>query len=180
MLDRRSFLTLAATAAALGALGPLPTLAQPLAAPARDDVAEMQFGQAQIGALIAACGGPYPNRRAQAALTRFAQPLFRASRRPFTWEITLADSLEVLAAALPGGKLVLTRGLLSYIPHPWELAAVIAHEMGHAELSHALNEDLDKARTRQQVVALIDFAGQLAQQFGSQQSQQTVGLIRVR
>lgn len=171
---RRTFL---ASAAGFGLASSFPAWAQ-MAVPARNDAAEMQFGQAQYEALIATCGGRYPNRRAQAALTRFAQPLFRASRRPFVWEIVLTDSLEVLAAALPGGKLVITRGLLSYVPHPWELAALIGHEMGHAELSHALNEDLDKARTRQQVAAIIDFAGKVAQQFGTQQARQTVGLVK--
>lgn len=101
---------------------------------------ERRFGETNFPELINRFGGLYPNRRAQAALVRFATPLLQTTRRPFNWQVVLLSSTEVLGAALPGGKIALTRGLLTYLAEPWELAAVIAHEMGHAELSHHRDE----------------------------------------
>lgn len=182
-MPRRKFLATAAMAG-LGGFAPSAASAQssrqfmnadspmvPGAVGTEDAVGEAGFGNEHYENLIAQCGGRYRNGAAQAALKRFAQPLFRASRRSFGWDIALTGSLEVLAAALPGGKLIVTRGLLSYIPHPWELAAVIGHEMGHAELSHALKEQQDDTRKAQIAKGATDLAFQMLQQFGGQKVQ---------
>jgi len=70
----------------------------------------------------------------------FSEPLFRVSKRQFRWEITVLDDNSPNAWALPGGKLGINKGMLRYAASESELAAVIAHEMGHAELSHQIAE----------------------------------------
>ncbi|WP_343869158.1 M48 family metalloprotease [Caenispirillum bisanense] len=85
-------------------------------------------------------GGMYPSAAAQRSLQAFAAPLYAASKRTFLWEIAVLSSNEVLALAIPAGKILVTRGLMSYVDSEEELASIIAHEMGHAELSHHLAE----------------------------------------
>jgi predicted Zn-dependent protease len=101
---------------------------------------ELAMGEGLYPRLIADSGGAYPNARVQSAVRSFAQPLFRVSKRQFRWEITVLDDNTPNAWALPGGKLGINKGLLRYAASESELAAVIAHEMGHAELSHLVQQ----------------------------------------
>ncbi|MGH6662770.1 MAG: M48 family metallopeptidase, partial [Rhodospirillales bacterium] len=91
------------------------------------------------GKLIDRNGGAYANRRVQSAAQRFAEDLLKTSKRPnLPWEITIVDDNTINAWALPGGKLAINKGLLRYAADEAELAAVISHEVGHAELAHGL------------------------------------------
>ena len=51
-------------------------------------------------------------------------------------EEELLNSKDVNAWALPGGKLAVNSGLLSYVNDPAELGSVIAHEIGHWKKGH--------------------------------------------
>lgn len=107
---------------------------------------ELALGRDLFGPLIGAMGGVYRNANTQLAVTGLARPLFETSaREAFEWEIVVVDSNEVNAWALPGGKVGVNKGLLRYVDSEDELAAVIAHEMGHAEFSHAAKEMRKKA-----------------------------------
>ncbi len=57
-------------------------------------------------------------------------------RVPFTLHVV--DGKLVNAFALPGGHIVVFRGLLDFTQHPNELAGVLAHEMGHSDLRHPI------------------------------------------
>ncbi|WP_026871705.1 M48 family metallopeptidase [Inquilinus limosus] len=107
-------------------------------------VDEAALGEGLYPRLVAQSGGAYPNARVQSAVRSFAEPLFRVSRRGFRWEITVLDDNSPNAWSLPGGKLGVNKGLLRYAASEAELAAVIAHEMGHAELGHQVAELDDK------------------------------------
>jgi predicted Zn-dependent protease len=107
---------------------------------------EIRMGNAYFGNFVDRSGGPYRNRAAQAAISQFADPIIRTSRRPqLPWEFVLLDDDTVNAWALPGGKLGINKGLVRYCDDAAELAAVIAHEVGHAELSHALSQMKNEA-----------------------------------
>lgn len=111
-----------------------------------DEEDEIDLGRDLFGALIDSLGGPYRNSIVRTALKAIAEPIFATTaRRAFDWEIELVDSNEANAWALPGGKIGVNKGLLRYIANRHELAAVISHEMGHAELSHAAKEMRKKA-----------------------------------
>lgn len=100
---------------------------------------ELQIGETLYPKHVERSGGLYGNERVQDAMREFAGPIFGTSARSrFTWEITVTNENAVNAWALPGGKLAINKGLLRHVADPSELAAVIAHEMGHAELSHGL------------------------------------------
>jgi beta-barrel assembly-enhancing protease len=102
---------------------------------------EIQLGSALYGPTIDQSGGPYRNSRVQKAMQDFARPLFAASSKPnLPWEVTVLDDDTVNAWALPSGKIGVNKGLLRYVASDDELAAVVGHEMGHVEHSHAIDE----------------------------------------
>jgi predicted Zn-dependent protease len=102
---------------------------------------EIEMGETYYPQHIESGGGLYPDQKAQDALKRFARPLLATSqRKAIKWEISLLKNETVNAWALPGGKLAVHSGLLSYADDPNELASVISHEIGHAELSHGVSQ----------------------------------------
>jgi predicted Zn-dependent protease len=52
--------------------------------------------------------------------------------------VTVLDSPAVNAAAMPGGRIVIFKGLLREALSAEEVAGVLAHEMGHAAARHSL------------------------------------------
>lgn len=81
-------------------------------------------------------GGRCDAADGRAALARVVERLSarQAHRLPFTLHVV--DAKVVNAFALPGGHIVIFRGLLDFMEHPNELAGVLAHEMGHSDLRH--------------------------------------------
>ncbi|MBT8473264.1 MAG: M48 family metallopeptidase [Marinicaulis sp.] len=107
---------------------------------------EIEIGEMLFGALVDGMGGLYRNSSTQSSLKNIAVKLFETSaREAFAWDVAVIDNNEVNAWALPGGKVGVNKGLLRYVESEDELAAVIAHEMGHAELSHAAKQMKRKA-----------------------------------
>lgn len=102
---------------------------------------EVQIGQTYYPQLLEKSGGAYADGNAQAALRKFAEPLIGAAdRKSLPWEITLVNSDQVNAWALPGGKLAINSALVKNCVTPDELASVIAHEVGHADKGHSLQQ----------------------------------------
>lgn len=103
-------------------------------------------------------------RSSDAALVARVEALTRrivaASDRPdFVFNVIVTDSPEVNAAALPGGFLLVHRGITEALPEE-QLAFVIGHEIGHVLLRHyATTMNMTQAM---QVVA----AGQHAHEAG--------------
>lgn len=127
----------------LGKLGDIGRMLKGLNLKEKD---EMALGADLFGALIKTMGGVYKNRSVQKDLSSIAARLFETSaRKAFSWEAVVVDNNEVNAWALPGGKIGVNKGLLRYVDSEDELAAALAHEMGHAEFSHAAKEMKKKA-----------------------------------
>lgn len=53
------------------------------------------------------------------------------------WDVTVFDSDQVNAFALPGGKIGVYTGLIDVAETPDQLAAVIGHEIGHVIAQHS-------------------------------------------
>ncbi|MBR9971707.1 M48 family metallopeptidase [Magnetospirillum sulfuroxidans] len=118
---------------------------------------EIEMGESYYQGYLSKSGGVYPDSDAQEALQTFAQPLINAAdRSALAWDITLVESDQVNAWALPGGKIAINSALVSQCRTPDELASVIAHEIGHADRGHGL------AQIRNQ--ALISSAGSLGKE----------------
>jgi beta-barrel assembly-enhancing protease len=76
----------------------------------------------------------YRNDRATRYLNEAGQALALNSDRPFTfagYRFAILDSEEVNALSCPGGTILLTRGMLRRAQNEEELAAIVAHEIGH-------------------------------------------------
>jgi predicted Zn-dependent protease len=57
------------------------------------------------------------------------------------------DTEQVNAMATPGGYVFVTRGALALMESEAELAGVLAHEVGHVNEKHVIEEIQDRART---------------------------------
>ncbi|MFP6773243.1 MAG: M48 family metallopeptidase [Alphaproteobacteria bacterium] len=71
-----------------------------------------------------------------AALSEMAKRLASALETPPVMSVTVAEGAMVNAFAMPGGHIVIFRGLLKVARSADEIAAVLAHEMGHAYHRH--------------------------------------------
>ncbi len=64
---------------------------------------------------------------------------------PATLRVSVLDDPGIDALALPGGRVVLLRGLIDGARSPEEVAAVLAHAAGHAAHRDALEAALDRS-----------------------------------
>ena len=110
--------------------------------------------QEQIGArehplVVAKYGGEYQNAKAERLLALIVGKLVAVSNDPGrVYRVTILNSPNVNAFALPGGYLYITRGLLALANDSAEMAAVIAHEMAHVSANHAILRQEKKASTQ--------------------------------
>ena len=100
--------------------------------------------KAKLGArehprILATYGGAYHDEKIDKLVARIVGSLTAVSENPNqTYRITILDSPSVNAFALPGGYIYVTRGLLALADDASEVAAVIAHEMGHVTANHGI------------------------------------------
>ncbi|MCV6604507.1 MAG: M48 family metalloprotease [Porticoccaceae bacterium] len=122
---------------------------------------EVQIGQQQYRPQLQSQGGRYyVDNELQFYINQVGQRLAKVSDRPdLPYEFTVLNSSVPNAWALPGGKIAINRGLLSYMEDEAQLAAVLAHEIVHAAARHTA------ARLSQQQLlnAGLAIAGGLAQ-----------------
>ena len=98
-------------------------------------------GNASVGknqhAKMLTQGAIYKDPALQAYVNRIGQRLVANSGKPnSTFTFTVIDSQDINAFAAPGGYIYVNRGLLAYLENEAELAAVLAHEIGHITASH--------------------------------------------
>lgn len=72
-------------------------------------------------------------------LNELIQRLSAKAQKPFTYRVYLLPYDQPNAMALPGGVILITRGMLQVINSEAELVSVLAHEQGHIELGHCLD-----------------------------------------
>ena len=102
--------------------------------PVSDD--ERRAGAAQHPQLLAEFGGAYAGDEA-AYLTNLGNKVARAADLEGRCTFTLVNSDVVNAFAVPGCFIYVTRGLLAIVNSEAELAAVLAHEVGHIAADHS-------------------------------------------
>jgi len=110
--------------------------------------------------ILATYGGEFSDPKVERMVARIVGRLTAVSADPSqTYRITLLNSPNVNAFALPGGYLYVTRGLLALATDSSELAAVIAHEMGHVTANHGLKRqkiEQDTALAERVVADVLD------------------------
>ena len=71
------------------------------------------------------------NPKGQAALEHMVQALQHGQEFPYAIQVGVVDHKMINAFALPGGHIIVMRGLIEMSESPEQLAAVMAHELGH-------------------------------------------------
>jgi len=126
----------------------------PITAPS-DDPEEDAIGAREHPRIVASYGGIYSDRQAEIMIARIVGRLLAAADQPnqkFT--VTILDTAEVNAFALPGGYVYVTRGILALASDTSEIAAVLAHEIAHVTLKHA-RARTNRARTNEIVDKVV-------------------------
>jgi len=128
---------------------------------------EDSAGAEEHARIVAAYGGIYHDDRVEQSVARIVGRVVAASDKPDqSYRITILNAPAVNAFALPGGYLYVTRGLLALANDSSEVAAVLAHEIGHITANHAM-ERQNKARNALLVSRVVtdvldDSSGKLA------------------
>ena len=96
--------------------------------------------------ILATYGGEYANPTVERMVARIVGSLTLDPDNPNqTYQITILNSPNINAFALPGGYLYVTRGLLALANDSAELAAVLAHEMAHVTANHGIQRQQREA-----------------------------------
>lgn len=160
--------TLAVASAALVLFVAIPLLAEQ-AAKAVPPELEQKLGEAVARQLIDSLGARREggaNRivcetpSGVAALDRLVERLAGSAGSHVPFRVRVIDIPAVNALALPGGQIILFRGLLGFSENSEQLAGVLAHEMGHVVHRHSL-ETMVKGAGVAALLGLIvgDFTG---------------------
>ena len=95
---------------------------------------------------------PYDNPELQRYVEGLVEELAQKSHRDdLVFHVTVLDSPQVNAFALPGGYIYITRGIMAYMNSEAELAGVLAHEIGHVTARHGVRQH--------SVTTLLDLLG---------------------
>lgn len=101
--------------------------------------------------------GIYPDSGLQRYLHGLGARLAAVTERAsLPWNFEVVDDPEVNAFAAPGGKIFVTRGILSFIGSEAELVGVLGHEAGHVTARHTARQI-----TRQQLFGIGVIAGSI-------------------
>jgi predicted Zn-dependent protease len=101
---------------------------------------EIQLGR-EADAQIRAQMGLYDDQELQRYVSAVGARLTGAAHRPsLPWSFAVVDEAAVNAFALPGGFIYITRGILPFLRNEAELAAVMAHEVGHVDARHSAQQ----------------------------------------
>ncbi len=101
---------------------------------------EIEVGKSVV-AKLAGQYGLVQDTEATEYLNKFVATLgLFVSRQELTFRAGILETDQVNAFALPGGYLLFTRGVLKEVDNPSTLAGVIAHELGHTDLRHILEQ----------------------------------------
>jgi predicted Zn-dependent protease len=126
---------------------------------------EHYIGRA-VAATLLATYPPLDDVAANRYVNRLGQTLAMVSERPETfggYHFLILDSDEINAMACPGGLVLVSRGLIACCGSEDELAAVLAHEIGHVAGKHGLRSIKSSRLTS----ALTILAAEGVRTFGS-------------
>ncbi len=97
---------------------------------------EIEIGKAYVPYAIEEFDGLYPNREVQEYVRSVGMRLVKHTERKVPYEFYVVNSSQINAFALPGGPVMITRGLLLRLNSEGELASVLGHELGHINARH--------------------------------------------
>lgn len=112
----------------------------------------------QMQAEIPATENPRETRYVQCVANYVIAALEPEDRNRSAWEVTVFDNEQANAFALPGGKIGVYNGLLAIATDQHQLAAVMAHEVGHVMANHS-NERASQSTLRNVGLATAQVLG---------------------
>jgi predicted Zn-dependent protease len=125
---------------------------------------EIRIGEKAEPEFLGEYGGPIPSPTIRQYVSRIGQDLAAQSERPdLPWEFHVVDSSAVNAFALPGGKIFITRGLLSKFQNEAQVAGVLGHEIGHVTAQH-IGQQMSRGLILQGIGIGIGVAGSQSDQ----------------
>ena len=114
----------------------------------------------QIAPLVNRCADQNRLPALESGVTRLSQA---AHDSPYRIRLTVVDRPAINAFALPGGQVVVFRGLLEATETSEQLAGVLAHELQHIYKQHSTRALLEQASTSLLIAAVSgDFTRALA------------------
>jgi predicted Zn-dependent protease len=120
---------------------------------------ELSLGSQAAPQFLQEYGGPIPSDHVREYVRSIGHRLAEVSERPnLPWEFHAVDSSVINAFALPGGKVFITRGLLSKLENEAQLAGVLGHEIGHVTAQH-IGQQMTQALIIQGVAVGLGVAG---------------------
>ncbi len=128
---------------------------------------EYYIGRA-VAATVLDSYRPYDRPEANRYLNLLGQTLAQASDKPETfggYHFLILDSDEINAFAAPGGFIFVSRGMIRLCRTEDDLAAVLAHEVGHVQNLHGLRAIKSSRLTS----ALTILAAEGAKSFGGKE-----------
>ncbi|MBX3597891.1 MAG: M48 family metalloprotease [Rhizobiaceae bacterium] len=118
------------------------------------------LARAQHPRILATYGGEYSDPKLERMVAKVVGNLTTVAGNPGqAYRITILNSPNVNAFALPGGYLYVTRGLLALANDSAELAAVLAHEMGHVTANHGIARQQAEAEAELATKAATELFG---------------------
>ncbi len=98
---------------------------------------EISIGEEQSPELIRQYDGLIPDQHVRDYVAEIGHRLAALSEyADLPWEFHALNSEVINAFALPGGKVFITRGLMSKMTNEAQLAGVLGHEIGHVTAQH--------------------------------------------
>ena len=103
-----------------------------------DEAREIEIGD-ELAVTLLEGGKLLNNDRAQEYVNQVGRWLTTGTERvDLPWQFGIMDRAEIGAYPLPGGKVLITRGMLKKLNSEAELAGVLAHEIAHIVKRHQL------------------------------------------
>ncbi len=97
---------------------------------------EIELGKLYLPAAIDEFEGLYPDESVQRYIQEIGEKLAKKAHREMPYQFHLVNSGVINAFALPGGPVVITRGIFLTLENEDELAGILGHEIGHIERRH--------------------------------------------
>jgi len=93
---------------------------------------DVELGRKYAPSIEKSLGGRIPDENVQNYINQIGQRIARVCHRPdLSYYFTAVEEEGANAIAVPGGYVYITRGLLKELKSEAQLAAVLAHEVGH-------------------------------------------------
>jgi predicted Zn-dependent protease len=131
--------------------------------PNLDENWERQVGQQMYAPMRQSQGGDYI---LDPVLTDYVEDvgerLAAQASRQFSYEFHVLNDSTPNAWALPGGKIVVNRGLLTELNSEAELAAVLGHEIVHADAAHGARQQSKGMLTQIGMMAAVIYGSSKA------------------